>query len=120
MGPPQTEFAHGMRRFGALLMMVTLVLIFMIFAVNVYMNRPVLHSLPKARSACRPPSPPWPTQPAVVGPSRAQRPLPTSFANPIHAALRALSEGDCENGSPSAAGANAKKSLTTLAASASV
>jgi Mg2+-importing ATPase len=42
--PPETEFEHGIRRFGAFLMEVTLILIVIIFAVNVYLNRPVLDS----------------------------------------------------------------------------
>lgn len=33
--PPQTEFEHGVRRFGALLLEITLVLVINIFAVNV-------------------------------------------------------------------------------------
>ena len=42
--PPQTEFEHGVRRFGALLLEITLVLVITIFAVNVYLQRPVLQS----------------------------------------------------------------------------
>ncbi len=42
--PPQTEFEHGIRRFGNLLLEVTLVLVLTIFAVNVYFQRPVLDS----------------------------------------------------------------------------
>jgi Mg2+-importing ATPase len=42
--PPETEFERGVRRFGYLLMEVTLVLIISIFAVNVYFARPVLES----------------------------------------------------------------------------
>ena len=42
---PVTEFEHGIRRFGALLMEVTLVLILIIFALNVWLQRPVLDSL---------------------------------------------------------------------------
>lgn len=42
--PPETEFERGIRRFGAFLMEVTLVLIVLIFAVNVYLARPVLDS----------------------------------------------------------------------------
>ena len=42
--PPQTEFEHGVRRFGALLLEITLVLVITIFAVNVYLQRPVLES----------------------------------------------------------------------------
>ena len=42
--PPQTEFEQGVRRFGALLVEITLVLVITIFAVNVYLERPVLES----------------------------------------------------------------------------
>lgn len=42
--PPETEFQHGVRRFGYLLMEVTLMLVISIFAVNVYFERPVLDS----------------------------------------------------------------------------
>jgi Mg2+-importing ATPase len=40
--PPETEFEHGVRRFGYLLMEVTLVLVIAVFAINVYFARPVL------------------------------------------------------------------------------
>jgi len=40
--PPETEFEHGLRRFGYFLMEVTLLLVIAIFAVNVYLARPVL------------------------------------------------------------------------------
>ncbi len=43
--PPETEFEHGVRRFGYLLMEVGLVLVIAIFAINVYFERPVLDSL---------------------------------------------------------------------------
>jgi len=43
--PPETEFERGLRRFGYLLMEVTLLLVLAIFAVNVYFSRPVLESL---------------------------------------------------------------------------
>jgi Mg2+-importing ATPase len=43
--PPETEFEHGVRRFGYFLLEVTLTLVFAIFAVNVYLGRPVLDSL---------------------------------------------------------------------------
>lgn len=43
--PPETEFERGIRRFGYLLMEVTLVLVLGIFAANVYFHRPVLDSL---------------------------------------------------------------------------
>ena len=42
--PPETEFEHGVRRFGYLLMEITLVLVIAIFAINVYFARPVLDS----------------------------------------------------------------------------
>ena len=43
--PPETEFEHGVRHFGYLLMEVTLVLVVVTFAINVYFARPVLESL---------------------------------------------------------------------------
>jgi len=42
--PPETEFERGVRRFGYLLMEVTLILVIAIFAINVYFARPVLES----------------------------------------------------------------------------
>jgi Mg2+-importing ATPase len=42
--PPETEFERGVRRFGYLLMEVTLILVISIFAINVYFARPVLES----------------------------------------------------------------------------
>jgi Mg2+-importing ATPase len=42
--PPETDFEHGVRRFGYLLMEITLLLVIGIFAVNVYLHRPVLDS----------------------------------------------------------------------------
>jgi Mg2+-importing ATPase len=42
--PPETEFEHGVRRFGYLLMEITLVLVIAIFAINVYFARAVLDS----------------------------------------------------------------------------
>jgi Mg2+-importing ATPase len=42
--PPETEFEHGIRRFGFLLLEVTLVLVIAIFAINVYLSKPVLDS----------------------------------------------------------------------------
>jgi Mg2+-importing ATPase len=42
--PQETEFEHGIRRFGYFLMEVTLVLVVAIFAINVYLSRPVLDS----------------------------------------------------------------------------
>ena len=41
---PETDFERGVRRFGYLLMEVTLVLVMIIFAVNVYLHKPVLDS----------------------------------------------------------------------------
>jgi P-type Mg2+ transporter len=43
--PPETEFEHGVRHFGYLLMEITLLMVVAIFAVNVYLARPVLDSL---------------------------------------------------------------------------
>ncbi|KPK86628.1 MAG: magnesium-translocating P-type ATPase [Phycisphaerae bacterium SM23_33] len=40
--PPETEFERGVRRFGFLLMEVTLVLLIGIFAINVWLKRPFL------------------------------------------------------------------------------
>ena len=42
--PQETEFEHGIRRFGFFLAEVTLILVVIIFAVNVYLNRPVMDS----------------------------------------------------------------------------
>jgi P-type Mg2+ transporter len=41
---PETEFERGVRRFGYLLMEVTLILMILIFAVNVYLHKPVMDS----------------------------------------------------------------------------
>ncbi|MCX6320856.1 MAG: magnesium-translocating P-type ATPase [Bacteroidia bacterium] len=41
---PETEFEHGIRRFGYFLGEVTLTLVVIIFAINVYLHRPVLES----------------------------------------------------------------------------
>ena len=43
--PPETEFEHGVRHFGYLLMEVTMVLVVITFAINVYFARSVLESL---------------------------------------------------------------------------
>ncbi len=43
--PQETEFERGIRRFGYFLMEVTMVLVVAIFAVNVYLARPVLDAL---------------------------------------------------------------------------
>jgi Mg2+-importing ATPase len=42
--PQETEFERGVRRFGYLLLEVTLVLVIAMFAINVYFKRPVLES----------------------------------------------------------------------------
>ncbi len=42
--PPETEFEHGVRHFGYFLVEVTLLLVIAIFAINVYLARPVLDS----------------------------------------------------------------------------
>ena len=42
--PPETEFERGIKQFGYLLMEVTVVLVVAIFAVNVYLDRPVLEA----------------------------------------------------------------------------
>ena len=42
--PPETDFERGIRRFGYLLTEVTMVLVLTIFAVNVFLHRPVLDS----------------------------------------------------------------------------
>ena len=42
--PTDTQFEIGVRRFGYLLMQITLVLVFAIFAINVWLQRPVLDS----------------------------------------------------------------------------
>ena len=41
---PETDFEHGIRRFGYFLGEVTLILVVLIFAINVYLHRPVLES----------------------------------------------------------------------------
>jgi Mg2+-importing ATPase len=40
--PPETEFERGIRRFGYLLLEVTLLLVLAIFAINVFLARPVI------------------------------------------------------------------------------
>ena len=40
--PAETEFEHGVRKFGLLLVEVTLILVIAIFAINVFFHRPVL------------------------------------------------------------------------------
>jgi Mg2+-importing ATPase len=41
---PETEFEHGIRKFGYFLGEVTLILVVIIFAINVYLHRPVLEA----------------------------------------------------------------------------
>lgn len=41
---PETQFEVGLRHFGAFLVEVTLVLVILIFAINVYLQRPVIES----------------------------------------------------------------------------
>lgn len=43
--PPETEFEHGIRRFGALLTQVMTLLVLVVFAVNVWLDKPPIHSL---------------------------------------------------------------------------
>jgi Mg2+-importing ATPase len=42
--PPETEFERGIRRFGGLLIQITLLLVIAIFGINVYLHRPVVDS----------------------------------------------------------------------------
>jgi len=42
--PPETGFEHGVRRFGYMLMEITLIMVIAIFAVNAYFGRPILAS----------------------------------------------------------------------------
>lgn len=42
--PPETEFEGGLRRFGGLLIQVTMLLVIAIFGINVYLQRPVVDS----------------------------------------------------------------------------
>jgi P-type Mg2+ transporter len=44
LAPPETDFEHGVRRFGYLLMEVTLLLVIAIFAFNVLLHKPVIDS----------------------------------------------------------------------------
>src|ERR1035437_9449893 len=43
--PPETEFEHGVKHFGYFLIIVTWVLVMVIFAINVYLKRPLLDSV---------------------------------------------------------------------------
>ncbi|HEX6865536.1 MAG TPA: HAD-IC family P-type ATPase, partial [Thermoanaerobaculia bacterium] len=42
--PPENDFERGLQRFGYLLMRVTVLLVFVIFAVNVFFDRPVIQA----------------------------------------------------------------------------
>lgn len=42
--PPETDFEKGIRKFGYMLMQITLLMVFVIFAVNVFLHKPVLDS----------------------------------------------------------------------------
>jgi len=42
--PQETDFEHGIRKFGYFLAEVTMILVIIIFAINVYLNRPVMDS----------------------------------------------------------------------------
>jgi Mg2+-importing ATPase len=42
--PAETEFEHGVRRFGYLLTEVTLVLVIVIFGITIYLERPIVDS----------------------------------------------------------------------------
>lgn len=44
VAPPESEFEHGVRRFGYLLTKVTFVLVLVIFGITVFLNRPVIDS----------------------------------------------------------------------------
>jgi Mg2+-importing ATPase len=44
LAPAETQFEHGVRRFGYLLTEVTLILVIVIFAITVYLQRPVIDS----------------------------------------------------------------------------
>ncbi len=41
---PETDFERGIRKFGYMLMQITLLLVFVIFAINVFLHKPVLDS----------------------------------------------------------------------------
>lgn len=43
--PPESDFEHGIRHFGYFLLEVTLMLIILIFAFNVYFHRPIIDAL---------------------------------------------------------------------------
>jgi Mg2+-importing ATPase len=43
--PPETEFEHGVRRFGYMLSQMMLILVVAVFAINVYFQKPILDAL---------------------------------------------------------------------------
>jgi Mg2+-importing ATPase len=43
--PPETEFEHGVRRFGYMLSQLMLILVLAVFAINVYFQKPILDAL---------------------------------------------------------------------------
>ncbi len=43
--PPETDFEHGIRRFGYFLIEVTMVLVLIVFAINVYFRHPAIESI---------------------------------------------------------------------------
>jgi Mg2+-importing ATPase len=43
--PPETEFEHGIRRFGLLLTQIMTVLVLVVFAINVFLSKPPIDSL---------------------------------------------------------------------------
>jgi Mg2+-importing ATPase len=43
--PPETEFEHGVRRFGYMLSQLMLILVIAVFAINVYFQKPILDAL---------------------------------------------------------------------------
>jgi Mg2+-importing ATPase len=43
--PPETDFERGIRRFGTMLTEMMLILVFIVFAINVYYKKPVLDAL---------------------------------------------------------------------------
>ena len=55
--PQETDFERGVRQFGMLLIRVTLILVILIFAFNVYLHRPVLDSFLFALGARSRPDP---------------------------------------------------------------
>lgn len=42
---PETEFERGIRKFGFMLMLITIILVFSIFAVNIFLQKPLLDTL---------------------------------------------------------------------------